>query len=384
MAFQPTALSEIAARLGGRIEGDGARIIRRVAPLDRAEPGDLSFLSNPKYARELARTRASAVLVDGKAGGAAPGVALVRVEHPYLAYAQAVAFLWQAAAPAPGVHPGAAVHPRAQVHPGATVLPLAHVGADSVVGAGTVLHPGAIVLERCRIGAACILYPGAAVREDCVLGDRVILHNNVSIGADGYGFAQTRDPAAGGVVHVKIPQVGNVVVEDDVEVGACTCIDRAALGSTLIGRGTKIDDLVMIGHGCQIGAHTLIVAQSGMAGSAVIGERAVLGARAGILGHLTVGAGTTVFSRSHVTKSTPPGAVVSGNPARPHREQLRHDAALAGYAQERAEVRKQIAKLEKRLAALESKGKGAKPARRSPAAKAKAPKSAKPKRKRRP
>ena len=222
MAFLPKPLSEIASHLGGRIEGDGAQVIRRVAPLDQADAGDLSFLSNPKYARELATTRATAVLVDAKASGAPQGVSLVRVDHPYLAYARAVAFLWNTPAAAPGIHPGAVVHPRAQVHPAATVLPLAHVGADSVVGEGTVLHPGAIVLERCRIGAGCVLYPGSVVREDCVLGDRVILHNNVSIGADGYGFAQTRDAAASGVVHVKIPQVGNVVVEDDVEVGACT------------------------------------------------------------------------------------------------------------------------------------------------------------------
>jgi len=332
MTFRPTPLSEIAAHVGGRIEGDGTRIIRRVAPLDQAEPGDLSFLANPKYAPALATTQASAVLVDGKVEavqGNSRGVALVRVDHPYLAYARAVTFLWQVPRPEPGIHPGAVVHFRARVHPTASILPLAHVGADTVIGAGTVVYPGAVVLERCRIGAECLLYPGAVVREDCVLGDRVILNNNVSIGADGYGFAQTKDPAAGGIVHVKIPQVGNVVLEDDVEVGACTCIDRAAMGSTRIGRGTKIDNLVMVGHGCQIGAYSLIVAQSGMAGSSTLGERTVLGARAGILGHLTIGAGTTVFSRSHVTKSTEPGAVVSGNPARPHREQLRQEALLS-------------------------------------------------------
>ena len=330
MTFKPTPLSEIAAHLGATVEGNADTLIRRVAPLDQAGRGDLSFLANPKYASLLASTGASAVLVDAKAVGAGAEVALVRVSHPYLAYAQAVSFLWEVPVPQPGVHSGATVHPNARVHASATIMPLAYVGADSEIGPGSILHPGAIVLERCRVGEGCVLYPGAVVREDCELGNRVILHNNASIGADGYGFAQTAGVGvdAGGAVHVKIPQVGNVVIEDDVEVGACTCIDRAAMGSTRIGRGTKIDDLVMIGHGCQIGAHTIIVAQSGMAGSATIGARSVLGARAGILGHLSIGPGTTVFSRSHVTKSTPPGSLVSGNPARPHREQLRQEALL--------------------------------------------------------
>lgn len=397
MTFKPTPLSEIAAHVGGTVEGDAGVLIRRVAPLDQAGAGDLSFLANPRYARLLATTRASAVLVEkkappGKSGAASagvpPGVALVRVAQPYLAYARAVALLWRPLRPEPGVHPGASVHPAARVDPSAAVLPLAYVGADSVIGPRTVLHPGAIVLERCRIGADCILYPGVVVREDCVLGARVILHNSVSIGADGYGFAQqygkseggagsgpaggtaggAGSSAEGGVTHVKIPQVGNVVLEDDVEIGACTCVDRAALGSTRIGRGTKIDDLVMIGHGCQIGADCLIVAQSGLAGSAVLAARVVLGARAGVLGHLTVGAGATLMSRSHVTRSVPPGATVSGNPARPHREQLRQDAALAGYARDRASLLARLGTLVGRVERLE---RAAKPKRRTAKAKKK-------------
>jgi UDP-3-O-[3-hydroxymyristoyl] glucosamine N-acyltransferase len=252
-----------------------------------------------------------------------PGVAvLLRTARPYLAFAHAVTHLLDAPAPAAGTHPGALVEPGARLGEGVAVLPGAYVGAHAEIGPGSVLYPGAVVLEHCRVGRDCRLYPGAVLHAECVLGDRVILHANVTVGADGYGFAQD------GARHVKIPQVGNVVIEDDVEVGACTCIDRAALGSTVIGRGSKIDDLVMIGHGSKVGPHTLIVAQSGMAGSAVLEERVTLGARAGILGHLTVGAGSVVYSRAHVTKSLPPGSHVSGNPARPHAEQLRHDALL--------------------------------------------------------
>jgi UDP-3-O-[3-hydroxymyristoyl] glucosamine N-acyltransferase len=167
----------------------------------------------------------------------------------------------------------------------------------------------------------------------------VILNANATIGGDGYGFAQD------GARHVKIPQIGTVEIGDDVEIGAGSTVDRAAMGATTIGRGTKIDNLVMVGHGCTIGEDVLIVAQSGMAGSATIGDRAILAARAGVLGHLTLGAGTLVYSRAHVTKSTPEGAVVSGNPARPHKEQLRRDALLARIDQ----LNERVAQLERRV-----------------------------------
>jgi UDP-3-O-[3-hydroxymyristoyl] glucosamine N-acyltransferase len=200
-------------------------------------------------------------------------------------------------------------------------------------------------MEHVETGTDCLLYPGVVVRERCRLGDRVVLHANVTVGGDGYGFAQD------GETHVKIPQVGNVVIGDDVEVGACTCIDRAALGSTVVGSGTKIDNLVMIAHGCKIGENSLIVAQSGMAGSAVIEPRSILGARAGVLGHLTVGEGSVIYSRAHVTKSLPPGSTVSGNPARPHKEELRQAALLSRMEKLLARV----TELEKEVAALKKK-----------------------------
>jgi len=319
----PTPIATLATHLGATVEGDGSVVITGVAPLDTATPGDLTFLGSPKYAAHLATTRAGAVIVDAKAQRPPSGSVLLRMPKPYLAFARALQFLKKAERHHPGVHPGAHVDSAARVSPTATVMSGAYVGPDVEIGPRTVIYPNASVLARVRIGEECLIYPGVVVREGCVLGSRVILHNNVSIGADGYGFTQD------GATHVKIPQVGNVVIGDDVEIGAGSCVDRAAMGSTRIGRGTKIDNLVQIAHGCQVGEDVLIVAQSGMAGSTVLEDRVIIAARGGILDHVTIGAGTTVMSLALVTKSLPAGIVVSGNPARPHREQLRHDARLS-------------------------------------------------------
>ncbi|HEX7928787.1 MAG TPA: UDP-3-O-(3-hydroxymyristoyl)glucosamine N-acyltransferase [bacterium] len=321
-AITPTPVQTLATHLGAMVEGDGGVLITGVAPIEQATPGDLTFLANPKYAAHLAGTQAGAVIVDARAQRPPSGSVLLRVPKPYLAFARALQFLVKPERYHQGVHPGAHVDHAARVSPTATVMSGAYVGPDVEIGPRSVIFPNATVFTRARIGEDCLVYPGSVIREDCVIGNRVILHNNVSIGADGYGFAQD------GAKHVKIPQVGNVVIGDDVEIGAGCCVDRAAMGSTRIGRGTKIDNLVQIGHGCQVGEDVLIVAQSGMAGSSTLEDRVIIGARGGILGHLTIGAGTTVMSLALVTKSLPGGIVVSGNPARPHREQLKQEATL--------------------------------------------------------
>jgi len=348
MKLQSISLSDLCARLeGARLEGDGNTMIHAVAGLKEAGPGALSFLANPRYVAALAETRASAVIIGQDAPAPPEGIAAIRVAHPYLMFARALTMMLPTPRHPKGVQQGAWVDDTAQVHPSATVYPGAFVGAGARVGSGSVLFPGVVVLHDAAIGADCLLYPGVMLREECTLGDRVILHGNVTIGGDGYGFAQHEGR------HEKIPQIGTVRVEDDVEIGAGTCIDRAAMGATVIGRGTKIDDLVMIGHGCQVGEHVLIVAQSGMAGSAVLEDGVVVGARGGVLGHLTVGAGSLIFSRSHVTKTVPPGSQVSGNPARPHAEQLRQEALIRRLDG----LVKKVAALEKEVALLKGEGK---------------------------
>ena len=344
MRFKQISVAALAQALGGQVVGDGARIIRGMNTIEAAGPGELTFLSNMRYAKLLAGTKAEAVLVAPEVQAA--GRTLILVPQPYLAFAHALALLAEVPPPQPGIHAGAHIHAAARLAPDVTVMPGAYVGAGARIGPGCLLYPGAVVLDEAVLGAGCILHAGAIVRERCVLGARVILNANATIGGDGYGFAQD------GARHVKIPQVGTVELGDDVEVGAGSTIDRAALGATVIGRGTKIDNLVQIGHGCRVGEDVLIVAQSGLAGSTTIGDRATLAARTGVLGHLTLGAGTLVYSLALVTRSTPPGAVVSGNPARPHREQLRREAAPGRNERHIEALARRIEALEAELAAL--------------------------------
>ena len=345
--FKSLPLGEIAARLEGvHLDGDPALVIVGLAGLEEAVPGQLSFLSNPRYAPLLAGTRASAVIVPREAERPENGAALLRTDTPYLAFARTLRLLARERRPESGVHEGAHVHPAARVGAGAAVLPGAYLGPGSEIGAGTVLFPGAVVMGDVRIGAECLLYSGVVVREDCVVGDRVILHPNVNIGGDGYGFAQHEGR------HEKVPQLGRVEIGDDVEIGAGSCVDRGTLGATVIGRGSKIDDLVMIAHGSRVGRDAIIVAQSGMAGSAVLEDGVTLGARAGVLGHLTVGEGAVVYSRAHVTKDVPPGARVSGNPARPHAGQLKQDAV----ARRMDRLLDRVAALEAEVARLKGEG----------------------------
>lgn len=278
--------------IGAEVAGDGAIDVSGVNTLEDARPGQISFLSNARYAKQLETTTASAVIVS--AATKASRVALLRAADPYFAYTKAMIALH-----------GHRKHPFTGVHP------QAHVDSSATVGEGSTIYPGAFVGPGARIGRDCILYPNACVYDGCVLGDRVILQANVVIGADGYGYATNNG------VHHKIPQAGNVVIEDDVEIGANSCVDRAAIGSTIIGKGTKIDDLVMIGHSVKVGPGSLIVAQTGIAGSVTIGKYAVIAGQVGVAGHLSIGDKVTIAAKSGIISDIPDGATVMGMPAMP-------------------------------------------------------------------
>jgi UDP-3-O-[3-hydroxymyristoyl] glucosamine N-acyltransferase len=343
----PRRLGELAAHVGGELLGDAGLLIHGLNGLEEAGPGDVSFYGNTRYRRQYEATRASAVLV----GADAPpreGVALVRVPNPHLAYAKLLSLFHPASRPAPGVRPGAWVHPEATVHPEASVLPGATVERGARVGARTVLYAGAYVGEHAQVGEDCVLYPNVTVRERCVVGARVILHASCVVGADGFGFAFNPE-GEHGPEHYKIPQVGIVRIEDDVEVGACTCIDRATVGETVVGRGSKLDNLVQLAHNVKVGPMSLICAQAGVSGSAELGMGVVLAGQVGVVGHIRVGDLAKVGAQSGVAHDVEDGQVVSGSPAVPHREWLRASAAVGQVA----DLLKEVRALRRRVEMLE-------------------------------
>ena len=305
-------LAEIAARVGGEIPpAAGSLEIAGPAALDEARPGEISFFGHPRYAADLKTTRAAAVLVPRDFAGETPAVCL-RVDNPSSAFtAVTEMFIPAPAAAAPGIHPSAQVHPGAIVAADAAVHACAVIEAGATVGAGSVIGAGCYVGKDAVIGAGCLLHPHASVREKCVLGDRVILHCGTVVGSDGFGY-DTKDGR-----HAKIPQIGNVVVENDVEIGANTTIDRARFGRTVIGEGTKIDNLVMIAHNVVIGKHCIICAQVGISGSTKIGNYVVLAGQAGLVGHIKVGDGAIVGAQSGLSNDLEPKAIVVGSPPRP-------------------------------------------------------------------
>jgi UDP-3-O-[3-hydroxymyristoyl] glucosamine N-acyltransferase len=339
------SISELAAAVGGEVLGDPALPIRGVNSLAEAEPGELSFYGNTRYRKELAATRASAVLLSGEAPPRAD-IVFVRVTNPHLAFAKISSLFHPRPRFSAGVRPGAHVHPEAHVHPDATVMAGATVERAATVGALSVLFPGVYVGENATVGEDCLLYPNVVIRERCVLGSRVILHAGAVIGADGFGFALDLEVPE----HFKIPQAGIVRIEDDVEIGACSCVDRATVGETVVGRGTKIDNLVQLAHNVKVGPMALICAQAGVAGSAVIGTGALLAGQVGVVGHIKVGDMAKVGAQAGVAQEVPDGAIVSGSPAFDHREWLK---ASAAYAQLGAMV-KEVRQLKRRLEALEA------------------------------
>jgi UDP-3-O-[3-hydroxymyristoyl] glucosamine N-acyltransferase len=336
-------LSELAERLGCRLEGDGTVEIRRVAGLEQAGEGDLSFFANPRYAPALRRTRASAVIIDE---GAAPApCAMLRTKHPSLAFANAVAMFVAPAHPPSGIDTLSTVAPDAVLGRDVSIGPFSSVGRGARVGHRTIVHPNVFIGDGAVIGDDCIIHSHAAIRERIILGDRVVIQNGAVIGADGYGFVRRPDGT-----HQKIPQTDIVVLEDDVEIGANTTIDRPAIGETRIQAGAKIDNLVQIGHGVNVGRNALLAAQVGIAGSTTIGDDVTLAGQVGVAGHVTVGKGASAVGQSGITNSVPAGSFVSGYPAIENREWLKSSVIFRKLP----ELRKKIADLEQRIAELEA------------------------------
>jgi UDP-3-O-[3-hydroxymyristoyl] glucosamine N-acyltransferase len=337
-------LGELARRLECLLEGDGRIEVHRVAGIETAGPGDVTFLANPKYATLLSTTKASAVIVGNGVTGAP--CAIIRSTSPYLTFARAAQALFPDARPAPGRHQTAVIETGADVDPSATLGAYVVVGPGARVGARTIVHPHAAIGADAEVGADCVIHAHVSIRERCRLGARVIVQNGAVIGSDGYGFAQRADGT-----HEKMPQAAPVVIEDDVEIGANTTIDRPAVGETRIKAGTKIDNLVQIGHGVVLGKNVLLAAQVGIAGSTIIGDDVVFGGQVGVGGHLTIGDRVKAVGQSGITNSVEADTFVSGYPAIENGEWRRSSAVFRKLP----DMRRQLRDLQERLERLEGK-----------------------------
>ena len=328
-------LDEIATHLRCSLRGRGDIAIRAVAGIEDAGPDEITFLANPRYTPHLARSQAGAVIVAPDVQTDKPSLL---TSNPYLAYARAASLLDPGRRPAAGAHPAAQVDPTAILGDGVSVGALAVVGPNVRIGARTIVHAHVVLYDGVQVGEDCVLHSSVQVRENCRLGNRVVVQNGAVIGADGFGFA--KDEA--GRYH-KIPQLGTVVIEDDVEIGALTAIDRAALKETRIGRGTKLDNLVQIGHSVTIGEDTVVAGQVGVAGSSKIGSRVTLAGQVGVAGHLSIGDGVVATAQTGIPNSLAAGSVVSGYPAIPNRDWLKSSAVFTRLP----ELRKRVAELER-------------------------------------
>ncbi|CAN1721899.1 UDP-3-O-acylglucosamine N-acyltransferase [Hyphomicrobium sp. 1Nfss2.1] len=330
----PFPLQVIAAKLGAELEqlAAGCSEIEDVKPLGSAGPQHLAFFDNPKYIDQLAATHAGGCLVAPSFAGRVPAdTAILKTKTPYSAFAFALRLFY-----ADALHPVAArledergrgtlIHPTARIEQGVKIEPGAVIGAEAQIGSGTTVAAGAVVGYRVVVGSDCYIGPCATLMH-CFIGDRTILHAGVRIGQDGFGFAMSSKG------HLKVPQVGRVIVGDDVEIGANSAVDRGALNDTMIGEGTKIDNLVQIGHNAIIGRHCVLVAQTGIAGSAQLGDFVVMGGHSGVVGHVKIGDGAQIAGMAHVKNDVPPGARMGGTPAVPFKEWAREVATLKRLA----------------------------------------------------
>lgn len=338
-------LDKLCQLIGAEIPPDAEQIeIAGVAAVEDAGPDDLTFISNPKYKKYLTTTRAKAVIIPRDIKPPETLLSLV-VDDPYFAFLK-VLEVFNTRTPqdiASGIHPDAVIDPDTDVGENVSIGAFAIIWPQVTIGKGTTIGPCTVILKDSHLGENCIIYPNVTIMDGCKIGDRVILHAGVVVGSDGFGFAPLE-----GRFH-KIPQIGKVLIGDDVEIGACTCIDRSAFGVTVIESGTKIDNLVQIAHNVRIGSNTVIASQVGISGSTTIGSGVKIGGQAGFAGHLTIGDGASIGAQAGVTKDVSGSETVSGYPAKNHMKAMRLEAALRGLP----ELMKKVKKQEKRILELE-------------------------------
>jgi UDP-3-O-[3-hydroxymyristoyl] glucosamine N-acyltransferase len=330
----PITLRQLAELIHGQLCGDGTLEIHAARALHEAGPGDVTFIESDRHAPLLKNCRAAAVVVPKDL--AVGGLNVIRIADPLTAFITIVRHLHGARTEtvAHGIDPRAAVHPTARIGPDASIFPFAAVGEGSVLGARCRIHSGAFVGRDCRLGDDVTLYPNAVLYDGTVLGHRVIIHANAVIGADGFGYRLQNGR------HAKVPQLGHVEIGDDVEIGACTTIDRGTFQATRIGEGTKIDNLVQVAHNCQIGRHNLFVSQVGIAGSSSSGDYVVVAGQVGICDHVHIGSRVVIGAKAGVTKDVADGERLLGAPATPEREQKRILMSLEKLPEMRRDIRK--------------------------------------------
>jgi UDP-3-O-[3-hydroxymyristoyl] glucosamine N-acyltransferase len=340
-------LQDIAERLQCRLEGDGELEIARVAGIQQATPGDLTFVANPRYLPQLATTRASAVILGRtKPDDPKPPCAVLHTDDPYTAFARAVALFVHRALPAKGIDPLSAIASDAVVGADASIASFVTIGAGSTVGARTIIFPNVVIGPDVRIGEDCVIHAHVSIRECAVIGNRVTLHDGVVVGSDGFGFARQKDGS-----HLKIPQYADVIVEDDVEIGANSTIDRPAIGETRISAGSKIDNLVHIAHGVVVGRRALLAAQVGIAGSTVVEDDVMMAGQTGVTGHVRIGKGARIGAKSAVLQSVEAGGFVTGHPAIDHAEWRKASVVFRHLPS----LKKHVDELEQRIRELEGK-----------------------------
>jgi UDP-3-O-[3-hydroxymyristoyl] glucosamine N-acyltransferase len=339
-------LSELSEQTGARLEsGEAGAEISGAAGLDDATEGQITFLANPRYTPRVQSTQATAIFV-GPGVDVGREIAVLRANDPYLAYTRALRLFHPEPPFEPSIHQTAVIDSSAQIGEGVFIGALSVIGQGVVIGARVRIHPNATIYDNVEVGADSVIHSGVSIREGSKLGERVVIHNNTVVGSDGFGYAKDEQKR-----WLKIPQTGVVVIEDDVEIGAGTTIDRASVGETRIARGAKIDNLVQIGHSCTVGEDSLICAQVGLAGSSHVGRRVILAGQVGVAGHLTIGDDAVLTAKSATSHNVEPGKMISGIPAFDNREWLRSIAAFRRLA----EMQRTIRTLEARLAEMEKR-----------------------------